>query len=156
MDVRNEDFRFDYGLILIESSAYHLAVDVLTQATRDFPNSGRMWFALGGAEFVRGEYDHALKHTLHAKDLTPDLSGSYYCLGRLYSKVSAESQKPVMEKLKSYLVLNPNDPWTHYFYGVGLFQEQQERLRGRRPATDFASIPTLKECPVQASLGRVL
>jgi tetratricopeptide (TPR) repeat protein len=126
IDPGNEDFRFDYGLILIECRALYLAVDVLTQATKDFPKSGRMWSALGGAEFVWGEYDRAVRHAAHAADLAPDLSGSYYCLGRLYSKVNPESQKLVMEKLKSYLTLNPNDPWTNYFYGVGLFQEQQE------------------------------
>jgi tetratricopeptide (TPR) repeat protein len=126
MEPGNEDYRFNYGLVLIEFGAFHPAVEVLTQATKDFPNSGRMWSALGAAEFVWGAYDLALQHTLHSTDLDPDLSWSYYCLGRLYIKVSAESQKRVMEKLKSYLAQHPNDPWAHYFYGAGLFQEQQE------------------------------
>lgn len=31
-----------------------------------------------------------------------------------------------MERLKGYLMLEPKDPWAHYFYGAGLFQAQRE------------------------------
>jgi tetratricopeptide (TPR) repeat protein len=123
----NEDFRFDYCLMLVQHRALDFGISQLTQATEDFPKSGRIWVALGAANYLSGDSDQALKALFRATEVAPHLGESYYYLGRLYSRVSAEEQKSIMETLKNHLVLEPEDAWAHYFYGVGIFQQQQER-----------------------------
>jgi tetratricopeptide (TPR) repeat protein len=133
MDPSNEDFRFDYCLILIQHHAFEYGIKLLNQAVADFPKSGRLWVALGGAYYVAGSYQHAFSALLNATEVAPDLSQAYYYLGRDYNKLDEDLQKRIMEKLKSYLTFGPKDPWAHYFYGSGLFDNQR-----RRNTKDFA------------------
>src|SRR5439155_4609809 len=100
--------------------------------------SARFRITLCAAQFLKPNFELALQELLRAIEADPSLSQSYYYLGKVYEKVGQESQKKIMEKLKVYLVLNPNDPWANYFYGVSLFQEQQ-RLEGR---PDFSEAQT--------------
>ncbi len=133
LDSNNEDFRFDYCVMLIQHLAHDFGIKLLTQATKDFPKSGRLLLTLGAAHYAAGNYEQAFEPLLRATEVAPDLTQSYYYLGRLYKRVTGQFPKRIMEKLKSYLARGPKDPWAHYFYGVGLFEEQR-KLR----AEDFA------------------
>ena len=126
LDPSNEDFRLDYCVMLIQHRALDFGIKLLTQAAEDFPKSGRLWMVLGAAYYVAGNYAQAFEPLSRATEVAPDLSQSYYFLGRVYKRVTGQLPNRIMEKLKSYLALEPNDPWAHYFYGVGLFEEQQK------------------------------
>ena len=121
----NQDYRFDYCLFLVQHRALGFALSQLTSATKDFPRSGRLWAALGAAHYLQSNYDQAFQAMLLATEVEPALSQPYYYLGKLYERVDSQSQKQIMKKLRGYIAVNPIDPWAHYFYGSGLFQEQR-------------------------------
>jgi len=121
----NEDFRFDYCLILVLHNALDEGISQLKKATQDFPKSARFWATLGAANYINGDSEQAVHALLRSITIAPDLTQSYYYLGRSQSKVHPLLQKRIMEKLKRYLSLNPDDPWANLFYGAGLIQGRQ-------------------------------
>jgi Tfp pilus assembly protein PilF len=57
----NEFFRAQYGLLLIDSRAPAAAVIRLKESVEKFPNSARLWLALGIAQQVEGKMTEALQ-----------------------------------------------------------------------------------------------
>ncbi|HEX8887663.1 MAG TPA: tetratricopeptide repeat protein [Pyrinomonadaceae bacterium] len=60
-DPQNEGYRFRYALLLIDTKAPKAAVIRLQEAMSLFPNSARLWFALGVAQFSDQQTDEAAK-----------------------------------------------------------------------------------------------
>jgi Tfp pilus assembly protein PilF len=60
-DPQNEGYRFRYALLLIDTKAPKAAVIRLQEAMPLFPNSARLWFALGVAQFSDQQTDEAAK-----------------------------------------------------------------------------------------------
>lgn len=50
-DKGNEEYRFRYGLLLVDTKAPAAAVIRLTESVKEFPRSARLWLALGIAQF---------------------------------------------------------------------------------------------------------
>jgi Tfp pilus assembly protein PilF len=68
-DPRNEQYRFRYGMLLTDTKAPGAAVLRLQEALKLFPNSARLWFALGIAHFADHNAAEAavdFKHALEA------------------------------------------------------------------------------------------
>lgn len=55
----NEFYRAQYGLLLIDSKAPAAAVVRLEEALKEFPNSARLWLALGIAQQIEGKMTEA-------------------------------------------------------------------------------------------------
>jgi len=54
-DPQNEAYHFRYGLLLTDSHAPAAGIIRLQEALKQFPNSARLWLALGIAQFTRGQ-----------------------------------------------------------------------------------------------------
>jgi Tfp pilus assembly protein PilF len=68
-DPRNEQYRFRYGMLLTDTKAPGAAVLRLQESLKIFPNSARLWFALGIAHFADHNAAEAavdFKHALEA------------------------------------------------------------------------------------------
>ncbi len=50
-DKKNEEYRFRYGMLLVDTKAPAAAVIRLSEAVKEFPRSARLWLALGIAQF---------------------------------------------------------------------------------------------------------
>lgn len=77
-DPQNEVYHFRYGLLLTDSHAPAAGIVRLNEALKQFPNSARLWLALGIAQFTYGqnvEAENSFKRslTLDAK-LVPALA----------------------------------------------------------------------------------
>lgn len=64
---KNEFYRVRYGLLLIDSRAPAAAVVRLSEAVAEFPNSARLWLALGIAQQIEGKMSEA--HSSFEKSL---------------------------------------------------------------------------------------
>jgi len=66
-DPKNEAYHFRYGLLLTDSHAPAAGIVRLQEALKQFPNSGRLWLALGIAQFTYGqnaEAENSFKRSL--------------------------------------------------------------------------------------------
>jgi tetratricopeptide (TPR) repeat protein len=64
---QNEEYRFRYGMLLIDTQAPAAAVIRLKESLALFPRSAKLWFALGVAHFAEHQADeaaHALEKAL--------------------------------------------------------------------------------------------
>lgn len=66
-DPQNETYHFRYGLLLTDSHAPAAGIVRLEEALKQFPNSARLWLALGIAQFTHGknvEAENSFKRSL--------------------------------------------------------------------------------------------
>ena len=83
-DPQREEYRFRYGMLLTNALAPGAAVIRLEEALKSFPNSARLWFALGLAQFRWGKNDDAAKAFTHAVELDEKFAPAYAYLGMTF------------------------------------------------------------------------
>jgi tetratricopeptide (TPR) repeat protein len=66
------------------TSEYTKALDVLNEGIKKFPNSGRIFFGLGIAEFGLSNYENMLYYWYQGIHIEPSYSMTYYHLGDYY------------------------------------------------------------------------
>jgi Tfp pilus assembly protein PilF len=86
-DPQNENYQLRYGLMLIDTKAPAAAVIRLQEAVKEFPNSSRMWLALGIAQLNAREYPYdARKSFERALELDPRSVLALSYLGTSYAE----------------------------------------------------------------------
>ncbi|HWT00271.1 MAG TPA: tetratricopeptide repeat protein, partial [Pyrinomonadaceae bacterium] len=80
-DPQREEYRFRYGMLLTNVLAPGAAVIRLEEALKSFPNSARLWFALGLAQFRWSKNDDAAKALRRAIELDEKFAPAYAYLG---------------------------------------------------------------------------
>lgn len=122
-DPQSEKYRFAYGVLLTNAYAPAAAVIRLEEALKDFPNSPRLWFALGLAHFKQGKDLDAALAFGRAAALDPKFAPAYAYLGllsvrkgalaeaeALYEKaLQADSQLAVLHHLLAEALLQQSD-----------------------------------------------
>jgi Tfp pilus assembly protein PilF len=83
LDPRNESYRFRYAMLLTDSSAPQAAVIRLREALSDFPDSAKLWFAMGVAQFTDNKYAEAAEAFAHALEREPKMSPALAYLGMM-------------------------------------------------------------------------
>jgi tetratricopeptide (TPR) repeat protein len=96
-DPQSETYRFTYGMLLTGVLAPEAAVIRLNEALQLFPNSARLWLALGIAHFKAGRNEEAAKTLAHAIELDPKFAPAFAYLGMTYVEVGRYD-----DGLKSY------------------------------------------------------
>jgi len=103
-DPQSEFYRFNYGMLLINALAPDAAVIRLKEALETFPNSARLWLALGIAHFKAGRNDEAVKSLTHSLQLDPKYAPAFVYLGMTY--VETGQYKTAIENYQQALALN--------------------------------------------------
>jgi tetratricopeptide (TPR) repeat protein len=85
-DPQREEYRFRYGMLLTNVLAPGAAVIRLEEALKSFPDSPRLWFALGLAQFRWGKNDAAEKAFTRAAELDEKFAPAYAYLGILFAE----------------------------------------------------------------------
>jgi tetratricopeptide (TPR) repeat protein len=85
-DPQREEYRFRYGMLLTNVLAPGAAVIRLEEALKSFPDSPRLWFALGLAQFRWGKNDAAEKAFTRAVELDQKFAPAYAYLGILFAE----------------------------------------------------------------------
>jgi Tfp pilus assembly protein PilF len=83
LDPRSEKYRFAYGVLLTDAYAPAAAVIRLEEALKEFPDSPRLWFALGLAYFKQDKDQESVRAFGHAAALDPKFAPAYAYLGLL-------------------------------------------------------------------------
>ena len=82
-DPKSEKYRFAYGLLLTNAYAPAAAVIRLEEALKTFPDSPRLWFALGLAHFKQDKDQEAARAFGRAAAFDPKFAPAYAYLGLL-------------------------------------------------------------------------
>jgi tetratricopeptide (TPR) repeat protein len=85
-DPANEKYHLRYGLLLTDSKAPGAAIIRLQEAVKEFPNSSRLWLALGIAELNDGKSDDAQKSFERSLELDPKAVPALAYLGFTYAE----------------------------------------------------------------------
>lgn len=83
-DPQREEYRFNYGLLLTNALAPGAAVIRLEEALKAFPNSARLWFALGLAQFKWSKNNEAAAAFKRAVELDGKFAPAYAYLGMTF------------------------------------------------------------------------
>ena len=86
-DPQSETYRFTYGMLLTSVLAPEAAVIRLNEALKLFPQSARLWLAMGIAHFKAGRNEDAAKALSRSIELDPKFAPAYAYLGMTYVEV---------------------------------------------------------------------
>jgi Tfp pilus assembly protein PilF len=78
---QSEQRRFEYGMLLVNVMAPAAAVIRLEESLRIFPDSSRLWFALGAARFKQDQNEEAAQSFARASELDPKFAAPLVYLG---------------------------------------------------------------------------
>jgi Tfp pilus assembly protein PilF len=85
-DPQNEMYHFRYGLLLADSHAPAAGIIRLKEALKQFPNSARLWLALGIAQFTYGQNVEAENSFKRSLELDAKLVPALAYLGVTYTE----------------------------------------------------------------------
>jgi tetratricopeptide (TPR) repeat protein len=119
----SESSLFDWGAELLLHHAPEPAVEVFSKGNRLYPGSARMLLGLGAAYFARGAYDEAIQLVCSASDLNPNAPVPYLFLGEIEQAQTVPSNE-LVEKLRRFLTLQPENADANYYYAVGLWKRR--------------------------------
>jgi tetratricopeptide (TPR) repeat protein len=128
---------FDWGADLLLHRAFEPAIEVFTKGNRLFPRSARMLTGIGVAWYARGSYDQAARSLCEASDLDPNDPNPYLFLGKMQTVETMQSDC-VVERLKRFVGLQPENALAHYYYALVL-----SRQDGSQDANNSAQVKLL-------------
>jgi len=83
LNPKSEAYRFRYAMLLTDNKAPQAAVIRLQEALVEFPNSSKLWLAMGLAQFEDNKNEEAVKAFSHSVELDPELSPAFAYLGMI-------------------------------------------------------------------------
>jgi tetratricopeptide (TPR) repeat protein len=116
---------FAWGAELLLHRALEPAGEVFTKGNHLFPQSVRMLVGLGVTSYARGHREEALRQLFAACQLNPADPSPYLFLGKIQAVEKAEPAG-VLEKLKTFASLHPENAMANYYYAVGLARTAAE------------------------------
>ncbi len=116
-----EIYLFDWGSELLLHHAPEPALEVFAKGNHLFPRSARMLIGLGAAWFARGSYEEAARRICEASDLNPNDPNPYLFLGKM-QRAEATSSVEVVDKLRRFVTLQPENAEANYYYAVSLWK----------------------------------
>lgn len=134
----SENNIFDWAGELLLHRTLDPAVQVFEEGVKRFPSSARMTVGLGMAYYARGNYDDAVRTFLKGADLDPSDSRCYKFLSRAYDSSPGQADE-VIERLRRYAELQPNNGHAQYYYAMSLWKGK----RAQDPALDLKRIESL-------------
>jgi Tfp pilus assembly protein PilF len=127
-DPKSEAYRFRYGMLLTDTKAPEAAVIRLTEALKEFPNSSRLWFALGVAHFKKQQHDEAAKAFARAAEIDGKFAAALAYLGIVYDETGRYGE--AIDSYKRALQSDEKLAAAHYLLADALL---------RQPSADTAA-----------------
>lgn len=116
LEPQNEIYLFDYAQALVRAGEIDDALNVFAKAAENFPNSVRLRLGRGAAQYVKGDYEEAVRTLLKASEVDPQAPEVYELLGRAYD-AAGSSQGAVEGRFSDYLKTRTGDARAEFFYG---------------------------------------
>ena len=111
-DPKNEAYHFRYGLLLTDSHAPAAGIVRLQEALKQFPNSARLWLALGIAQLTHGQNVEAENSFKQSLKLDAKLVPALAYLGLTYAERGQHEQ--AIDFYERALALNAQLAALHY------------------------------------------
>ena len=111
-DPQNEVYYFRYGLLLTDSHAPAAGILRLQEALKQFPNSSRLWLALGISQFTLGKNAEAEVSFKRSLELDAKLVPALAYLGVTYGERG--SYEKAISFYEQAIALNPQLAAVHY------------------------------------------
>jgi tetratricopeptide (TPR) repeat protein len=120
-DPQSEKYRFAYGLLLTNAYAPAAAAIRLEEALKVFPDSPRLWFALGLAHFKQDKDEESVRALGRAVELDQKFAPAYAYLGMLSVKKGAFAD--AVAQYEKALRADPQLTVVHYLLGDALYRQ---------------------------------
>jgi tetratricopeptide (TPR) repeat protein len=151
-DPKSEKYRFDYGVLLTNSSAPGAAVIRLEESLKLFPSSPRLWFALGFANFRLDKDQEAERALRKVIELDPKFAPAFAYLGLLRAKMGA--YKEAISLYESALGVDRKLAVVHHLIADAMLKMNSEGPGIERHLRQSAEMdPTFT--PARLSLGKL-
>lgn len=120
-DKTNEEYRYRYGILLIDTKTPTAAVVRLKEAVKDFPASPRLRLGLGVAQFYDSKFTDAQESLQKALILDPKLVPALAFLGAI-KDVAGQSAEAVAFYERA-LAMNVSSAILHYLLAEALLKD---------------------------------
>ena len=127
-DPKSEAYRFRYGMLLTDTQAPEAAIIRLTESLKEFPNSSRLWFALGVAQFKKQRHDEAAKAFARAAELDPKFAAALAYLGIVYDETGRYVE--AIESYKRAVAADDKLAAAHYLLADALIRQTSADTAG--------------------------
>jgi tetratricopeptide (TPR) repeat protein len=111
-DPHNETYRFRYAMLLTDTKVPAAAIIRLQEALKEFPNSVKLWFALGVAQSASNQTNEAMQAFEHALRLDPKCAPALAYLGVTYATQGSYAE--AVEAYEKSLAINDRISVVHY------------------------------------------
>jgi Tfp pilus assembly protein PilF len=118
---KSEAYRFRYGMLLTDTKAPEAAVIRLNEALKEFPNSSKLWFALGVAHFKKQNHTDAGVAFARAAELDPKFAAAFAYLGIVYDETGRYSE--AIESYKRAVAADDKLAAAHYLLADALLRQ---------------------------------
>jgi tetratricopeptide (TPR) repeat protein len=146
MDASEPNF-FAWGAELLLYRAYVPASEVFEKGHRLFPNSARMLIGLGVTSYDTGSPEQGVRQLIEASDLDPRDPNPYLFLGKM-EDVERSVMPEVLERLKRFVSVQPQNAMAYYYYAAGL-----EKAQGGSATSDQIEKLLVKSVALDSHLG---
>lgn len=120
LDRHNEDYVLELSEILVTNKASQAAVTLLDSAKQVFPDSSRIWFALGVAYLDVPDHPAAEAALTKSLDLDPNLDLACVVLCRSYEETGKWDQ--LTETAHRVIRINPRNSLGYYYRALALLR----------------------------------
>jgi Tfp pilus assembly protein PilF len=153
-DRTSEEYRFAYGMLLMNAYAPAAAEIRLQEALKDFPDSPRLWFALGLAYFKHDRDDEAVAALDRALALDPKFAPATAYLGMVKTKTGDYAE--AVKRFESALAIDPKLTIVHYLIAETLVKSADAENAEIRAHLEKAIAADPSFVPARVALARVL
>ena len=123
-DPRNEAYHFRYGLLLTDSHAPVAGMLRLQEALKQFPESTRLWLALGIAQLTNGQNTEAENSFKRSLALDPKSVPALAYLGVTYAERALYAD--ALDFYEKAIALNPQLAALHYLVADTMLRSSTE------------------------------
>jgi tetratricopeptide (TPR) repeat protein len=122
LDPRNQDYVLELSEVFLMHYNPPAAIALLDAARQAFPNSARVWFALGVAKLLNDNLADAEPALRTSLELDPKLDLAYVVLGQGY--LEAGQWNDLLRTAQTLNVLNPRNAAGYYYEAMVLLKTQ--------------------------------
>ncbi len=152
-DPQNQEYRFRYGMLLVDTKAPQAGIMRLQEAVQLFPGSTRLWFGLGLAQFQDHKNQEAQNSFREALRIDPNSIPSLTYLGVL--AVDAGRYTEAKSFYQRCLDLNPRVGIVHYLMSEAIQKEQSPDLKRAEAELLEANRLDPNFAPARLALGKL-
>jgi tetratricopeptide (TPR) repeat protein len=152
-DPRNEQYRFRYGMLLTDTQAPGAAVLRLQEALKIFPNSARLWFALGIAHFADHNAEEAARDFQHALEADRKFAPALAYIGMTEAEQGQYAR--AIEDYERALAVDEKLTVAHYLLADAILKETSPDLSRAESHLQRAVALDQSFAPARLALGKL-